>query len=176
MTNLDSVLKSRDITLPMKVHIVKAMVFPVVTYGCESWTVKKADHWRIHAFKVRRFWKRLLRVPLDSREMKAFNLKGNQPWILTERTDAEAETPAFWSFDVNSWLIGKTPDAGKDWGQEDIGATGWDGRMASPTQWTWTWANFRRWWRTERPGMLQSMGSQGLGHDQATEQQQYLYI
>ena len=108
MTNLDSVLKNRDITLSTKVHTVKAMVFPVVTYNCESWTVKKAACQRIDAFEL---WcrGRLLRIPWTAR-------RSNQP-ILREiigRTDAEAETPVFWSSDVNSQLIGKISDAGKD--------------------------------------------------------------
>ena len=105
MTNLDSVLKSRDITLPTKVCIVKAMVFPVVTYNCESWTIKKAECQRIDAFKL----EKTPESPLDSKETKPVNLKGNQPWILIGRTDAEDETPVFLSSDVNSWLIGKSP-------------------------------------------------------------------
>ena len=108
MTNLDSVLKNRDITLSTKVHIVKAMVFPVVTYSCESWTVKKAECQRIDAFELW-CWRRLLRVPWTA-------MRSNQP-ILREiigRTDAEAETPVFWSSDVNSRLIRKISDAGKD--------------------------------------------------------------
>ena len=124
MTNLDSVLESRDLTLPTKVHMVKAMVFPVVTYSCESWTIKKAESQRIDAFKLWG-WRGLQRVPwtarrsnpLDSKYIKPVNLKGNQPWILIGRTDPEAEAPVFWSPDVNSWLTGKVPDAGKNWGQ-----------------------------------------------------------
>ena len=106
--------------------------------------------------------------PLDCKEIKPFNLKGNQPWILIGRTDAE--TPVFSSSDVNSWLIGKVPDAGKDWGQKEN--RGWNGWMASPMQWTWTEANFVRWWGRERAGVLQSMGLQKVWHDWATEQQQ----
>ena len=91
MTNLDSILKSRDITLLTEAHIVKAMVFPVVTYGCESWTIKKAQCWRIDAFKLW-CWRILtLESPLDSRKIQSVNPKGNQPWIFTGRTDAEAE-------------------------------------------------------------------------------------
>ena len=97
---------------------------------------------------------------LDSKELKPVNLKGNQPWILIGRTDAEVETPVLRSYDVNSWLIGKVPGCWERLRAEEEGFRGWDGWMASPTQWTWTWANSRRWWRTERSGLLQSMESQ----------------
>ena len=117
MTNLDSVLKSRNIALPTKVHIVKARVFPVVMYGCESWTIKKAESLRIHIFELW-CWRRLLRVPWTARRSKPVNLKGNQPWIFIKRTDAKAETPVFWSSEANSWLTGKVHDDGKDWGQK----------------------------------------------------------
>ena len=96
MTNVDSVFKSRDITLPTKVHLVKAMVLPVVMYGYESWTVKKAEHQRIDAFELW-CWRRLLRVsPLDRKEMQPVHSKGDQSWVLIGRTDAEAETPILW--------------------------------------------------------------------------------
>ena len=122
MTNLDSILKSRDITLPTKVHLVKAMVFPVVMYGCESWTIKKAEHRRIDAFELW-CWRRLLRVPWTARRAHQFNPKGNQSWIFIGRTDAEAETPILWPPDVKNRLIGKDSDAGKDWRQEEKGTT-----------------------------------------------------
>ena len=119
MTNLDGVLKSKDITLPTKVHIVKAMVFPVVMYRCESWTIKKAEHRRIDAFKLW-FWRRLLREsPLESKEIKPVSLKGNQLWILFARTDAEGEAPILWPTDTNIWLIGKVSDPGKEWRQKE---------------------------------------------------------
>ena len=102
-------LKSRDITLPTKARIVKAMV-PVVTYSSENWTIKKEEHQRIDAFKL----EKTPESPLDSKEIKLVNLKGDQPWILTGMTDAEAEAPVFWSPDENSQLVGKVPDAGKD--------------------------------------------------------------
>ena len=92
MTNLDSILKSRDITLPAKVRLVKAMVFPVVMYGCESWTVKKAESRKIDAFELW-YWKRLLRVPWTAKEIQPVHPKGDQSWVFTGRTDAEAETP-----------------------------------------------------------------------------------
>ena len=94
MTNLDNIFKSRDITLPTKVGLVKAMVFPVVMYGCESWTVKKAEHQRIDAFELW-FWRRLLRVPSTAR-ISPVHPNGDQPWVFIGRTDAEAETPILW--------------------------------------------------------------------------------
>ena len=95
MTNLDSIFKSRDITLPTKVHVVKAMVFPVVIYGCESWTVKKAECRRIDAFELW-CWRRLA-SPLDCKEIQSVHSKGDQSWVFFGRTDAEAETPILWS-------------------------------------------------------------------------------
>jgi len=118
MTNLDGILKSRDITLLMMVHIVKAMVFPVVMYRCESSTIKKAEHWRIDAFSTV-VLEKTLESPLDSKEIKPVNPKGNQPWILIAKTDAEAEVPILWPSDEKSWLIGKDPHAGKDWRQKE---------------------------------------------------------
>ena len=128
----DSILKSRDIALPAKVHLVKAMVFPVVMYGCESWIVKKAEHWRIDTFEVW-CWRRL-ESPLESKEIQPVHPKGNQSWVLIGSTDAEAETPILWPPHVKSWLIGKDPDAGRDWGQEEKGTTedemaGWHHRL-----------------------------------------------
>ena len=117
MTILDSIFKSRDITLPTKFRLVKAMVFPVVMYGCESWIVKKAEHWRIDAFKLW-CWRRLLRVPWTARRSNQSILKEISPG-----TDAEVETPILWPPHVKSWLIGKDPNAGRDWGQEEKGTT-----------------------------------------------------
>ena len=102
-------LKSRDITLPTKARIVKAMV-PVVTYSCENWTVKKEEHQRIDAFEL----EKTPESPLDSKEIKSVHLKGERPWILTGRTDAEAEAPVFWSSDAHRQLTGKVTDPGKD--------------------------------------------------------------
>ena len=113
MTNLESILKSRDITWSTKVHLVKAMVFPVVMYGCESWTIKKAECQRINAFELW-CWKRLLRVPWTAKRSP----KGDQSWVFIGRTDVETETPILWPPDAKSWLIWKDPDAGRDWGQE----------------------------------------------------------
>ena len=100
MTNLDSILKSRDITLSTKVHLVKAMVFPVVMYVCEIWTVKKAEHQRIDAFELW-CWRRLL-SPLDYKEIQPVSHKGNQSLIFIGRTDVEAETPILWSPDAKN--------------------------------------------------------------------------
>ena len=105
----------------LKVYIVKAMVFPVVMYGCESWTIKKAKHGRIDAFELW-CWRRLLRrrlSPLDCKEIQPIHPKGNQSWVFIGRIDAEAETPIFWPPDTKSWLMWKDPDIGKDWGQEE---------------------------------------------------------
>ena len=121
MSNLESILKSRDITLPTKVCLAKAMVFPVVMYGCESWTIKKAEHWRFDGFELW-YWRRLLRVPWTAR-LQPVHPKGDQSWMFIGRTDAEAETPILWLPDVKSWLIGKACDAGRDWGQEEKGTT-----------------------------------------------------
>ena len=118
MINLDDILKSKDITLPTKVCLVKAMVFPVVMYGCDSWIIKKVERQRIDAFEL---WFGEDKSPLDCRELKPVNPKGNQTWILIGRSDAEAETPIFWPPDAKNWPIYKDPDAGKDWRQEEKG-------------------------------------------------------
>ena len=124
MANLDSILKSRDITLSTKVCLVKAMVFPVVRYGCVSWTIKKAQCRRTDAL----YW--TLESPLDCKEIKPVNPKGNQSWIFIGRIDAEAEAPP----NSKNWFIWKDPDAGKDWRQEEKGPTedemvGWRHRL-----------------------------------------------
>ena len=116
MTNLDSIFKSRDITLPTKVHLVKAMVFPVVMYGCEldykeSWALRNWCFWTVVLEKT-------LQSPLDSKEIQPVHPKRNQSWIFIGRTDAKAETPILWPPDVKNWLIWKDPDAGKDWRRE----------------------------------------------------------
>ena len=101
MTSIDSILKSRDITLSTKVHLFKAMVSPVVMYGCESWTVKKAECRRIDAFELW-CWRRLLRVPWTCKEIQPVHSKRYQPWVFIGRTDAEAETPILWLLHVKS--------------------------------------------------------------------------
>ena len=133
MSNLDSILKSRDITVPTNVHLVKAMVFPVVMYGCESWDYKES--W---ALKNWCFWtvvlEKTLESPLDCKEMQPVHPKRDQSWVFTGRIDVEAETPILWPPDAKTWLIWKDPDAGKDWGQEEKGTTedemaGWHHRV-----------------------------------------------
>ena len=133
MTNLDSVLKSRDITLPTKVCLVRAMVFPVVMYGCEldhkeGWM---PNNWRFQTVVLEKTLKSLL----DCKEMKPVNPKGNQSCIFIGRTVAKADTPILWSPDVKNWLIGKDPDAGKDWRQEEKGVT--KDEMVGWHHWGW---------------------------------------
>ena len=133
VANLDSILKSRDITLLTKLHLVKAMVFPVVMYGCESWTIKKVEHWRTDVFGLV-VLEKTLESPLDSKEIQAVHPKGNQSWIFIGRTDAKPEAPKLWPLDAKNWLIGKDPDAGKDWRQEEKGTeedemVGWHHRL-----------------------------------------------
>ena len=165
MTNLDSIFKSRDITLPTKSHLVKAMVFSVVMYGCESWTVKKAESRRIDAFELW-CWRRLFEIPMDCKEIQPVHPKGNQSWIFFGRTDAEDETNSLapWCEELTHW---KRP-----WCWERLKARGegddrvWDGWIGSLTQWTWVWVTSGRWERTGKPGMLQSM--ELVGHDWVT--------
>ena len=109
--------------------------------------------------------------PLDCKEIKPMHPKGNQSWIFMGRTDAEAEAPILWPPDAKSWLTGKYPNAGNDWREKGM-TRGWDSWMASATQWTWVWASSRRWWRTGKPAMLQSMALQRVAHDWVTEKQQ----
>jgi len=150
MTNLDSILKSRDITLPAKVHLVKAMVFPIVMYGCQSWTIKKADHRRIDAFELW-CWRKLLKVPWTARRSNQSILKEISPEYSLEGLMQRS-----WC-----WARFKEGAEGDD--------RGWDGWMASPNRWTWVWASVRYWSCTGKPGMLQSLDSQRGGHDWVTE-------
>ena len=135
MTNLDSILKSRDITLPTKVCLVKAMVFPVVMYGCEIWTIKKAEPWRIDSFELW-CWRRLLRVPWTARRSNQSILKEISPEYSLEGLMLKQKLQYFgqYFFDVKNWLIGKDPDAGKDWRWEKKEMTedemvGWHHRL-----------------------------------------------
>ena len=168
MTNLDSTLKSRDITLPTEVCLVKAMVFPVVMYGCESWTMKKAEHRRIDAFELW-CWRRFLRVPWTARRSNQSILKEITPENSLEGLMVKLKLQYFghliWRTDFwkrpRSWERLKAGEVEDD--------EGWDGWMVSPTQWTWVWASSWRWWCTEKPGVLQSIGSQRVGHDCGTE-------
>ena len=119
MTNLDSILKNREITLSTKVRLVKAMVFPVVTYRYDSWIREgwKPKNWCFQTVVL----EETLESPLISEEIQPVHAKGHQSWVFIRWTDAEAETPILWPPDANSWLIGKDPDAGKDWGKRRKG-------------------------------------------------------
>ena len=167
MTNLDSILKSRDISLSKKVHLVKVMVFPIAMYGCESCTIKKAECRRIDAFELW-CWRRLLRVPWTARRSNQSILKEINPEYLLEGLMLKASnTLATWCEEMTHWNRPWCWERLKIEGEEDD--RGWDGWMASPTWWTWVWASSRSWWWTRKPGMLQSMESQRVGHDWATE-------
>ena len=158
MANLDSILKSRDITLPTKVHLVKAMFFPVVMYGCESWTIKKAEHQRIDAFELW-CWKRLLRVPWTTRRSNQSIPKEISPEYSLEGLMLKLKLQYF------GHLMGRT-DSLENTDAERLKAGGegddrrWGDWMASTTRWTWVWASSRSWWWTGKPGMLQSLGLQ----------------
>ena len=167
MTNLESILKSRDITLPTNVYLVKAMVFPVVMYGCESWTVKKADRWRFDASELW-CWRILLRVPLAAKRSKQSILKEISPEYSLEGLLLMLAT----------WCKEQT-HLKRPWFWERLKAgegdnRGWGGWIASPTWWTWVWASSGSWWWTGKPGMLQSMWLQRVGHDWVTELNFYL--
>ena len=170
MTNLDSVLKSRDITLPTKVYTVSQ------SYGFPSghlwmWELDHKESW---APKNWCFWTVVLKTPespLDCKEIKPGNPKGNQLWIFIGRTIAEAEAPGLWPPGAKSWLIGKDPNAGKDWGQEEKEMT--EDEMVRWHDWLGAYEfeqALRQWWRTRKPGVLPSMGSQRVRHNLATEQ------
>ena len=158
MTILDSMLKSRVISLPTKVHLIKAMVFPVVMLWMwqldykKSWALKNWCFWTVVLEKT-------LESPLDCKEIQSVHPKGNHSWIFIGRTDVEAETPILWPPDVKNWLIGKDLDAGKDWRWEKKGTT--EDEMVG-------WPSSKSWWWTGKPGGLQSMRSQRVRHDWAT--------
>ena len=166
MKNLDRVLKSRDITLPTKVHIVKAMISPVVMYGCECWTINKAEHWRTDASELW-CWRRFLRVPWTARRSNQSRRSVLSVHWKDWCWSLNSSTLATWCKELThlkrSWC----------WERLKVGGEGddrgWDGWMASPTQWTWVWASSRSWWWTGKPGLLQSMGSQRVRHNWATE-------
>ena len=143
-----------------KVCLVKALVFPVVMYGCESWTVKKPEHGRIDAFKLW-CWRRLLRVLWTPRRSNQSVLKEISPEYSLE------------GLILKLWYFGHLMRRFWCWKRLKVGLDGdnreWDGWMASQTQWTWVWASFRSWWLTGQPGVLQSMGLQRVRHDRVTE-------
>ena len=154
MTNLYSILKSRDNTWPIKVRIVKAMVFPIVMYGCESWTIKEAEHQRIDAFELW-CWRRLLRVPWSARRSNQSTLKEINPeyWLEGLMLTLNYFGHLMWRADsLEKTLMLEGLKAG-----EEGNDRGWDGWMASLTRWTWVWASSGSWWWTGNPGMLQSM-------------------
>ena len=167
MTNLDSILKSRDITLP-NVCLVKAMVSPVVIYGCESWTIKKVECQSIDAFELW-CWRRLLRVSWTARRSNSPSKRKSvlnihwKDWCWSWNSN----TVATWCNELTHW---KRPWC---WARLKAGEEGddrgWGGWMASRTQQTWDWVNSGSWWWTGRPGVLQSMGLQRDGHNWATE-------
>ena len=168
MTNLDSILKSKRHCFADKGLCSQSCGFSSshvwmweLDYK-ESWSLKNWCFWTVVLEKT-------LESHLDCKEIQPIHPKGNQSWIFIGRTDVEAETPILWPPDAKGWLIWK------DWCWERLKAGGegddggWDGWIASPTQWTWVWVNSGSWWWAGRPGVLQSMGSQRVGHDWATE-------
>ena len=167
MTNLDSIFKSKDITLLTKVHLVKALVFPVAMYRGESWIIKKAEHLRIDAFELW-CWRRLLRVPWTA-------MRSNQS-VLNEISLNIHWKDWCWSWNSNTLVkwCEKLTHWKRPWCWERLkaggegGNGGWDGWMASPTRWTLVWASSENLWWTGKPGVLQSMGSQRVRHDWAT--------
>ena len=167
MSNQDSILKSSNITLSTKIHLVKAMVFPMVMYGCESWSIKKAEHQKIDAFELW-CWRRLLRVPWTARRSNHSILKEISPGWSLESLMFKLKTQYFDHLIQRTDSFEKTLVLGnmRAGGEGDNRA--WDGWMASPIQWTWVWVNSRSWW-IGRPGVLQFMGSQRVRHDWATE-------
>ena len=154
--------------MPTKVRLVKAMIFPVVMYGCESWTIKKAERWRIDAFELW-CWRRLLRVPWTVRRSNQSILKEISPGISLEGMMRKLKLQYF------GHLMRRVDSMEKTLMLEGLGArgegddTGWDGWMASLTQWTWVSVSSGSWWWTGRPGVLRFMGLQRVGHDWATE-------
>ena len=167
MTTLDSKLKNWDITLLTKVRLVKAMVSPAVMYGCESWTMKKAEHQRIDAFELW-CWRRHSGVPWTARRSNQSILKEISPEIHWKDWcwSWNSNTLATWYEKLTHWKIPRC------WERLKAGEgnnRGWDVWMASPTQWTWVWVNSLSWWWAGKPGVLQSMGSQRVRQDWATE-------
>ena len=168
MNNLDSKLKSREITLPTNVHLFKSG-FP--SSHVWMWELNHKENW---ALKNRCFWaivlEKTLESPLDCKEIWPVYSKGDQSWIFIGRTDAEAETPILWPPGAKNWLIWKDPECWERLKVAEEGDNrGWDGWMAPPTRWTWIWVCSESWWWTGKPGVLQSMGWQRVGHDWATE-------
>ena len=168
MTNLDSILKSRDIILPTKIHLVKAMVFPVVMYGCESWTMKKAERRAIDAFELW-CWRRLVKVPWTARRSNQSILREISPGCSLEGLMLKLKLQYFGQLMQRADSFEKTLMLGKIEGRR----RGRRQRMrwldGITTQWTWVWVDSGSWWWTGRPGMLRFMGLQRIGHNWATE-------
>ena len=166
MTKLDSTLKSKDINLPTKVYLVRGMDFPVVMYGCESWTVKKTEHRRVDAFELW-CWRRLLRVPWTARRSNQLILKEINPEYSLEGVTLSGDSSTLGTCceELTNWKRAWCWERLKAGGEGDD--RGWDGWMAAPIQWTWVWAGSGRWWRAEKPGKLQSMGVQKVGYELA---------
>ena len=166
MTNLDSILKTRDITLPTN---VSGQGYGIPSSPVWMWELDCEESW---APKNWFFWTVLLKTlesRLDCKEIQPVHPKGDQSWVFIGKTDAKAENPILWPPHAKSWLTGKDPDAGRDWGQEEKGTTEDEMAGASSTRWTWFWVNSGSWWWTGRPGVLWFMGSQRARHDWATE-------
>ena len=157
-------IKMTDITLSKKARLVKVMVFPVVVYVCESWTLKKVEHWRTDAFELQ-CWRRLFRIPWTARRSNPFILNKSVLNILWKDWcwSWSSNTLATWCEELTHlkrpwcWARLRAGGEGND--------RGWDGWMASRTQWTWVWVNSGSWWWTGKPGVLQSMGSQRVRHN-----------
>ena len=171
MINKDSILKSRDISWPTKVYMVEAVVFPIVIYGWASWTIKNDERQRTDACKLC-CWRRLLRVPWTARRTNQSILKEMNPEYSLEGPMLKLKLQYFGHLMQRTDTLENTLMLGKIKGRRGGNDRGWDGWMASLTRWTWIWANSGRWWRTGKPGMLQSMGLQRVRHDWVTEQQQ----
>ena len=165
MTNLHSILKSRGIILSTKVRLVKAVVFPVVMYGCESWTVKKVERRRIDAFELW-CWRILLSVLWT---VRSSNLKEISSEYSLEGLMLKLKLQYFGNLMWRTDSLEKTLVLGKIEGRRRGNDRGWDGWMASPTQWAWVWASSGCWWWTRKPGVLQSLGLQRVGHDWVSE-------
>ena len=163
-----SILKSRDITLPTKVHLVKAMVFPVVMYGCESWIVRKAEHWRIDAFELW-CWRRLLRVLWAARRSNQSILNEISPGCSLEGLTLKLKLQYCGHLMRRVDSLEKTLMLGGLGAGGEGDDRGWDGWMISLTRWTWVWVDSGSWWWTGRPGVLRFMGSQRVRCDLATE-------
>ena len=157
MTNLDSILKSRDITLPTKVRLVKAVVFPVVMYGCEGWTVKKAECWRIDASELW-CWRRLLRVPWTARRSNQSILRVISPGCSLEGLMLKLKPQYFGHLMRRVDSLEKTLMLGGIGGRRRRDDRAWDGWMASSTRWMWVWVNSGSCWWTGSPGVLRFMG------------------